>query len=84
MPSDREAVKPSATELLVKARAQIRRLKKKIAAYEAILVCDNCEHLRSEHHEADSPCYGGRTPDMSPDEGKYCDCAGFTSSEKIG
>lgn len=52
---------------------------RRIKELEAILVCTDCGHLRSEHHDGDAPCYGGRTPDMEPGEGEYCGCDGFQS-----
>lgn len=61
---------------VAKLREQVRTLKARVAALEAILVCTECNHLRSEHFEGDGPCDGGREG-LEPGEGKYCPCSGF-------
>lgn len=61
-----------------KLRDANKALKAWVAKLEAILICTECGHLRSEHgHDEGDPCYGGRTPDMDPKEGEYCMCHGF-------
>jgi hypothetical protein len=65
---------PTESTELTALRARVREL-------EAILLCVNCGHLRSEHLENDSPCYGGRTSEMNAGEGEYCNCFGFESAE---
>jgi hypothetical protein len=61
--------------------SEAAKLKARIRQLEAILRCTECGHLRNEHDDNDSPCHGGRTPDMKPGEGTYCGCAGFLSEE---
>jgi hypothetical protein len=55
----------------------IRKLRARVRELEAILMCADCSHLRSEHDVDDGTCHGGRTPDMKPGEGPYCMCAKF-------
>lgn len=62
-------------------RDEVNHLRARVAQLEAILVCSECGHLRSEHDGEDGPCFGGRTADMKPGEGAYCDCAGFQTAE---
>jgi len=59
----------------------VRKLKARIRELEAILLCRECGHLRSEHEDNDSPCFGGRDPKWKPGEGEYCDCTGFVSED---
>lgn len=55
-------------------------LRARVKELEAILLCLDCDHLRSEHDNADAPCFGGRNA-MPVGEGKYCMCLGFISEE---
>ena len=73
-------VRPWTEEAAVEERVgdKIKRLEQRIRELEAILKCTGCGHLRSEHDDDDAPCFGGRTPEMKPGEGEYCDCSGFT------
>lgn len=56
------------------------QLRKRVQELEAILLCE-CGHLRSEHYDNDSPCYGGRSDAMKPTEGEWCHCSGFESAD---
>ncbi len=60
---------------------QLAKLKARVKFLEGLLICENCEHLRHEHGDNDGPCYGGRSPDLKPGEGDYCNCGGFETAE---